>query len=88
MASANFNRKVLATVKIDGTTLGAMLMGSDLARLAEALYPVHFEEGEAVVEEGSVGGGFFIVKSGTAEVSTRRRGAFLTLREGEFSPQP
>ena len=37
VAAANFNRKLLSAVKVDGTALSSLLSSSDISRLLDAL---------------------------------------------------
>ena len=45
----------------------------ELSRLANLAKPVRFREGAVVLEEGALGGRFFLIESGTAKVMTGGR---------------
>ena len=83
VAAANFNRKLLSAVKVDGTALSALLSSSDISRLLDALVEETFRDGQALVEEGITGDAFYIVTSGTATVSTRVKGELTVIGAGE-----
>ncbi|GAA5820641.1 hypothetical protein JCM11251_003089 [Rhodosporidiobolus azoricus] len=51
------------------------LNAKERAKIADALEEKVYEEGEAVVVEGEVGKNFYIIESGRAEVTKRKRGA-------------
>ncbi|KAL8279192.1 hypothetical protein RQP46_008448 [Phenoliferia psychrophenolica] len=51
----------------------ASLNTKERAKIADALEEKVYEEGESVVVEGEVGKNFYIIESGKAEVSRRRR---------------
>ena len=40
--------------------------------------------GAAVIEEGTIGDSFYIIKSGSATVETKKQGQFATLQAGQF----
>jgi len=84
VAARNFNRKIMAAVKFDGTSLTAMLSSADLDKLVDALVEESYADGETVVEEGATGDTFYIIKQGGATVSTKQRGDVATLSEGDF----
>ena len=83
VAAANFNRKLLSAVKVDGTALSALLSSSDISRLLDALVEETFRDGQALVEEGITGDAFYIITSGTATVSTRVKGELTVIGAGE-----
>ena len=84
VTAANFNRKIMASVKFDGTALTSMLSSADLDKLVGALVEETHHDGEVVVEEGATGDTFYIIKSGGATVSTKQRGDVATLGQGDF----
>ena len=51
------------------------LNAKERAKIADALEEKVYEEGEAVVVEGEVGKNFYIIESGKAEVTKRKRNA-------------
>ncbi|GAA5933640.1 hypothetical protein JCM1841_004504 [Sporobolomyces salmonicolor] len=51
------------------------LNAKERAKIADALEEKMYEEGEAVVVEGEVGKNFYIIESGRAEVTKRRKSA-------------
>ena len=84
VARKNLNLKILAGVKFDGTALTSMLSSSDLDKLVDALQEESYEDGETVVEEGAMGDTFYIIKLGSAAVSTKQRSDVATLSKGDF----
>ena len=84
VAARNFNRKILAAVKIEGSFLGTMLSSADLDKLVDALIEESYADYENVVEEGDMGDTFYIIKQGTATVSTRQQGDSAILSTGDY----
>jgi CRP/FNR family transcriptional regulator, cyclic AMP receptor protein len=56
-----------------GVPLFADLSAADLKRIASVAKRMRYREGAVVVEEGSTGGRFFVIQSGTAKVVVRGR---------------
>jgi len=86
-----FNRKLLASIKIDEVSILDVLMkhgeqeGSRLLDwLADAMFDEHFEEGEVVAAEGAEDGSLYVIKAGEAAVSTKEAGEVATLSAGGF----
>ena len=84
VAAANFNKKILSAVKFDGMSVGSILSSSDLNRLLEALSEETYKDGQTVFDEGANGDAYYIVKSGSAVVSTRMKGEVAVLTEGDY----
>lgn len=59
------------------------LSRAELARVAGAAKLVTYREGASIVEEGSLGGRFFVLQSGAAKVQTGGR-TRLTLGPGSY----
>ncbi|GAA5984088.1 hypothetical protein JCM10908_006045 [Rhodotorula pacifica] len=57
------------------------LNAKERAKIADALEEKVYEEGEAVVVEGEVGKNFYIIESGKAEVTKRKRNAQGTVED-------
>lgn len=51
-----------------GVPLFSALGRDELQALGSVARPVHHAEGDVIVEEGSLGGRFFVIQSGTADV--------------------
>ena len=75
---------ILAAVKIEGSFLGTMLSSADLDKLVDALIEESYADYENVVEEGDMGDTFYIIKQGTATVSTRQQGDSAILSTGDY----
>jgi CRP/FNR family transcriptional regulator, cyclic AMP receptor protein len=56
-----------------GVPLFADLSNADLKRIASVAKRMRYREGAVVVEEGSTGGRFFVIQSGSARVVVRGR---------------
>ena len=56
-----------------GVPLFAELSGADLKRVASVAKRMRYREGAVVVEEGTIGGRFFVIQSGRARVMTDGR---------------
>ena len=63
--------------------LFAELSRRELSRIAAVAKRVHFRAGVPIVEEGSLGGRFFVLQSGTAKVQTGGR-TRITLGPGSY----
>ncbi len=63
--------------------LFAELSRRELSRIAAVAKPVQFRAGAVIVEEGSLGGRFFVLQSGTAKVQTSGR-TRVTLGPGSY----
>jgi cAMP-binding proteins - catabolite gene activator and regulatory subunit of cAMP-dependent protein kinases len=59
------------------------LSRAELARIAAVAKPVKYPDGATVVEEGSLGGRFFVIQSGSAKVQTGGR-TRVTLGPGSY----
>ena len=63
--------------------LFAGLSNAERRRIAAVAKPVAYADGATVVEEGSLGGRFFVIQSGTAKVQTGGR-TRVTLGPGSY----
>ena len=63
--------------------LFAELSRSELSRIAAVAKRVQFRDGATIVEEGSLGGRFFVLQSGAAKVQTGGR-TRVTLGPGSY----
>ena len=59
------------------------LTGAELRRIAAVAKRVNYREGDTIVEEGSLGGRFFVIQSGTARVQKGGR-TRVTLGPGSY----
>ena len=84
VTSKNSRRKIIGSVKFDGAALTALLSVADVDKLVEALVEETYEDGETIIEEGATGDTFYILRSGSASVSTKQRSEVATLGEGDF----
>jgi CRP-like cAMP-binding protein len=66
-----------------GVPLFSDLSAADLKRIATVAKRMRYREGAVVVEEGSTGGRFFVIQSGTARVVAKGR-ARATLGPGAY----
>jgi len=66
-----------------GVPLFADLSAADLKRIASVAKRMRYREGAVVVEEGSTGGRFFVIQSGSARVVVRGRSR-TTLGPGAY----
>jgi CRP-like cAMP-binding protein len=66
-----------------GVPLFADLSAADLKRIASVAKRMRYREGAVVVEEGSTGGRFFVIQSGSARVVVRDRSR-TTLGPGAY----
>jgi len=74
----------LKNVKIGGKTLGEVLSTRDLDHMALALERDTFKQGDVIIREGEKGDIFYIIESGTVEVSTKADGNVAQLGKGQF----
>jgi len=74
----------LKNVKIGGKTLGEVLSTRDLDHMALALERDTFKQGDVVIREGEKGDIFYIIESGSVEVSTKADGNVAQLGKGQF----
>ena len=63
--------------------LFAELTQAELGRIAAVAKRASYRDGETIVEEGSLGGRFFVIQSGTAKVQTGGR-TRVTLGPGSY----
>jgi len=70
----------LKMVKIGGKTLGEVLSTRDLDHMALALERDTFKQGDVIIREGEKGDIFYIIESGTVEVSTKADGEWASER--------
>uniref|UniRef100_A0A060T9H9 cAMP-dependent protein kinase regulatory subunit n=1 Tax=Blastobotrys adeninivorans TaxID=409370 RepID=A0A060T9H9_BLAAD len=56
----------------------------ELSRIADALDSEVYEPGQAVIREGDHGDNFYLIESGTAEVTRKDQGKVKELKEGDY----
>src|SRR5919202_2068698 len=71
------------SAEIESIPLFAGLSPEQLARVARVARPIHFDPGQAIVQEGEFSFEFYAIREGVAEV--RRRGEHIAkLGAGDF----
>lgn len=56
----------------------------ELSRIADALNSEVYEPGQSVIREGDHGDNFYLIESGTAEVTRKDQGKVKELKEGDY----
>ena len=86
-----FNRKLLASIKIDSVAILDVLMkyGEDessrlLDWLADAMVEEYFEVGDTLAVEGAEDSSLYVIKAGEAAISTKANGELATIGAGAF----
>lgn len=84
LLETNFNRRIMYEDFLRKVDVLAGLTPQERSKLADALSTETYQPGDKIVTEGEIGEKFYLIESGTCEISKKGEGVIGTIGKGSY----
>ncbi|KAI3403736.2 PKAR [Candida oxycetoniae] len=84
LLEGTFNRRLMYEDFLKSIDIFKSLSEHELSKLADALSTEMYKEGDVIVREGEQGENFYLIESGTCQVSNKKLGDIKKLTKGDY----